>query len=61
MSTTTYSPPVVEGEDEGDELFVEQFALQDHPYANERLSPIIENIVIYISGWVARKILKSLK
>ena len=62
-SLTSYVPPdglAAEREEELDPFEAEQWAISDHSYDTRRLAPLVENAVAYITGWVVRKIVKTL-
>ena len=62
--TSTYVPPDKDTpphqEDEFNPFEVEAFAGPDHTYDTRRLSLLIENVVVYVAGWVVRKIIPAL-
>ena len=62
--TASYLPPVAQPEiddaDDKDPFEAEEMVMHDHSYDTKSLSPLVENALVYIAGWVVRKIMPTL-
>jgi hypothetical protein len=63
---TCFSPDMLndsfDGESNDDySPFVHDCVAVDHDYCSPKLESLVENVVVYISGWVVRKVMQRLK
>lgn len=56
-STSTYLPSATR-KPEGTENLVN--VVHDHAYCTKRLEPLMENVVVYIAGWIIKKALDTI-
>ena len=59
-SSVTYVPPDAVREDATSALVDDRLVLHDHSYIGERLGSLIDNILVYIAGYVVRKAMSQI-